>query len=129
MATLDVELLRRVLERVQYYPNGWDPTRIARRDPVDRDGWRYLVFGVEGHAIESVHDDALWHWLPDPDRDGAEFALLVTVDGSRKKPGRNASFVARKLLGLDVEQAERLFGAATIEELRLVVDRLCAGAS
>jgi hypothetical protein len=127
METPNVELLRQVLLEIDY--QGWSPDVIAYRGQEDRDGFRHTAYGVEGLAITEVHPKAVWHWHPDPENEGADFAVLVTVDGSLKKPGRNASHVARKLLGLDVEQAERLFGAATIEELRLVVDRLCAGAS
>lgn len=124
MPTINVDLLRQVLLEVDY--SGWNPHVIAYREAEDRDGFRSITYGVEGHAIALAHPEALWHWHPDSDSsglplpggDGAEFAVLVSVDGSRKKPGRNASHVARKLLGLDVAQAEQLFGAQSVEELR-----------
>jgi hypothetical protein len=128
MATPNAELLQQVLAEVECGYSG-DLTRIARRDAEDRDGWRLIAYGVEGHAIALSHPEAVWHWQPDPDQDGAELAVLVSVDGSRKKPGRSALFVARKLLGLDREQADRLFGAETIDEVRRIVGELCAGAS
>lgn len=130
MPTPNAELLRDVLREVEYYPQWWDPKSIARRDSDDDDDeFPMTYYGVEGHAIQLTNPAALWHWQRDPDHEGAWFAVLVTLDGSRKKPGRNAAFVARQLLGLDREQAERLFGADTIEKLRQVVAELCEAAS
>jgi hypothetical protein len=126
MATPNVELLRQVLLEIDY--QGWSPDVIAYRGAVDRDGFRHTTYGVEGHAIIEAHPKAVWHWHPDPENEGAEFAVLVSADGSLKKPGRNASYMARKLLGLDPEQADWPFGARTIDEVRRIVGELCAGA-
>lgn len=128
MPTPDVELLREMLEEIEFCFPYWDPKVIAARRQDSESYWD-TSFGVEGHAINVRYPGAIWHWVPDPEWEGHQFAVLVAVDGSRKSPGRNASFVARKLLGLDREQADRLFGAATIEDVRLVVAELCAGVS
>lgn len=129
MPTPNAELLREMLEEIEFRFPYWDPKMIAaRRQDSESYTGRDTSFGVEGHAINVRYPGAIWHSVPDQ-WEGHQFAVLVAVDGSRKSPGRNASFVARKLLGLDREQADRLFGAATIEDVRLVVAELCAGVS
>lgn len=131
MPTPNVDLLREALQEIEYSPNYWSPDVIAY---CEDDEWGIVTYGFEGHAIALTHPDAVWHWVSQRDSLSSDkfgygrFAVLVSVDGSRKKPGRNASYVARKLLGLDAAQADRLFGARTIDEVRRIVGELCGGA-
>lgn len=130
MPTLNTGLLRQVVEHAEW--DGLGVEAIAVKF-VTHGGLEVVKYGVEGHAIAIEYPGALWHWEQHPDYEADRYATLVTVDGSLKKPGRNAAHVARKLLGLDAAQAERLFSVADLGELQRVAAELIelaeAGAS
>lgn len=120
MSTPNTGLLQQVAEHVEWY--GLEPQVIAARRV--RYDVQVVTYGVEGHAIDIEHPAALWHWEQHPANADEQYATLVTPDGSLKKPGRNASHVARQLLGLDRSQADRLFGAQTADAAQQIIAEL-----
>jgi len=123
--TPNVELLRLTLKQIEAEPHAWDQTNWRTQNPgcgtvMCFAGWAVTLAGGNWYSSAA---DAHRSWLFAEEGDDRGDLMAFTrgvVIGARWR--------ARRVLGLDGDQADRLFAHDnTLADLNRIVDELCAG--